>query len=44
MTTSRRKFIKISALGLGGLATVSTAYKMFGGNSYLDAVIKAKYC
>ena len=40
MTTSRRKFIKISALGLGGLATVSTAYNMFGGNSYLDAVVK----
>ena len=40
MTTSRRKFIKISALGLGGLATVSTAYKMFGGNAYLDAVVK----
>ena len=40
MTTSRRKFIKISALGLGGLATVSTVYNMFGGNSYLDAVVK----
>ena len=40
MTTSRRKFIKISALGFGGFATVSTAYKMFGGNSYIDAVVK----
>jgi len=38
MTTSRRKFIKISALGLGGLATATTALKMFGTNSYLDTL------
>jgi thiosulfate reductase/polysulfide reductase chain A len=40
MTTSRRKFIKISALGLGGLATTSSAFNMFGGNSYLNAAVK----
>ncbi|WP_372757841.1 molybdopterin-dependent oxidoreductase [Mariniflexile sp.] len=38
MTTSRRKFIKISALGLGGLAAGTTAIKMFGTNSYLDTL------
>ncbi|MCB0448944.1 MAG: molybdopterin-dependent oxidoreductase [Confluentibacter sp.] len=36
MTTSRRKFIKISALGVGGLATASAAYNMFGTTSYLN--------
>ncbi|NCP52842.1 MAG: molybdopterin-dependent oxidoreductase [Flavobacteriales bacterium] len=40
MTTSRRKFIKISALGIGGLATTSSAFNMFGVNPYLDAAVK----
>ena len=33
MTTSRRKFIKISALGLGGAVASTSALNMFGGNS-----------
>ncbi|GAL71571.1 anaerobic dehydrogenases [Jejuia pallidilutea] len=37
MVTSRRKFIKISALGLGGLAATSTAYKLFATNPILQA-------
>jgi len=40
MTTSRRKFIKISALGLGGVAATTGALNMFGSNSYLDVLIK----
>ncbi|TGV01468.1 molybdopterin-containing oxidoreductase family protein [Flavivirga rizhaonensis] len=40
MVTSRRKFIKISALGLGGIATASSAFQMFGTNSYLDTIAK----
>ncbi len=40
MTTSRRKFIKISALGLGGVAASTTAFNMFGANSYLDELVK----
>ena len=40
MTTSRRKFIKISALGLGGVATTTSALNMFGANSYLDELVK----
>ncbi|MDO5981041.1 molybdopterin-containing oxidoreductase family protein [Flavivirga spongiicola] len=40
MATSRRKFIKISALGFGGLATASSAFQLFGSNSYLDAAFK----
>ena len=40
MTTSRRKFIKISALGFGGLAASTSALSMFGGNSYLDELVK----
>ncbi len=36
MTTSRRKFIKISALGIGGVAATSSAINLFGANSYLD--------
>ena len=40
MVSSRRKFIKISALGLGGLAATSTAYKLFASNPILDAAIK----
>jgi thiosulfate reductase/polysulfide reductase chain A len=39
MSTSRRKFIKISALSLGGVATASTAYNMFGSNSYIDKLV-----
>mgnify|MGYP000865727479 CR=1 FL=1 len=40
MTTSRRKFIKISALGLGGVAATTGAINMFGANSYLDSLVK----
>ncbi|MGV8945313.1 MAG: molybdopterin-containing oxidoreductase family protein [Lutibacter sp.] len=40
MTTSRRKFIKISALGLGAVAASTTAINMFGSNSYLDELVK----
>ncbi len=40
MTTSRRKFIKISALGLGGVAATSSAINVFGSNSYLDDLVK----
>ncbi|SEQ53891.1 thiosulfate reductase / polysulfide reductase chain A [Hyunsoonleella jejuensis] len=40
MVSSRRKFIKISALGLGGLATTSTVYQLFSSNPLLDAAIK----
>ncbi|SNR30519.1 molybdopterin-containing oxidoreductase family protein [Lutibacter flavus] len=40
MTTSRRKFIKISALGLGGVAATTSAIKMFGANPYLDELVK----
>ena len=40
MTTSRRKFIKISALGLGGVAATTGALNMFGSNSYLNELVK----
>lgn len=40
MTTSRRKFIKISAIGLGGVAATTGALNMFGSNSYLDELVK----
>ncbi|TNJ42944.1 molybdopterin-dependent oxidoreductase [Tamlana fucoidanivorans] len=40
MVTSRRKFIKISALGLGGLATTSAALNMFESNPILDKAVK----
>ncbi|MBG7630985.1 MAG: molybdopterin-dependent oxidoreductase [Bacteroidetes bacterium] len=40
MTTSRRKFIKISALGLGGVAATTGALNMFSSNSYLDVLVK----
>jgi thiosulfate reductase/polysulfide reductase chain A len=36
MTTSRRKFIKISALGLGGVAASTSAINMFGSSSNLS--------
>ena len=35
MTTSRRKFIKISGLGLGGILASTSALNLFGNNSYL---------
>ena len=40
MTTSRRKFIKISALGLGAVAASTTAINMFGSNSTIDELVK----
>ena len=40
MTTSRRKFIRISALGLGGVAASTSALNMFGANTYLDELVK----
>ncbi|SOC79296.1 thiosulfate reductase / polysulfide reductase chain A [Salinimicrobium sediminis] len=40
MTTSRRKFIKISALGLGGLATTSGAFNLFGMNPFFEKTVK----
>lgn len=42
MTTSRRKFIKISALGLGGVAASTSAINVLGANSYLDDLVKPK--
>ena len=39
MSTSRRKFIKISALGFGGVAASASAFNMFGSNSYLDELV-----
>ena len=42
MTTSRRKFIKISALGLGGVAATTSAINVFGANSYLDDLANKK--
>ena len=42
MSTSRRKFIKISALGAGGVAIATSAVNMFGANSYVDKIIKKK--
>jgi len=38
MSTSRRKFIKISALSLGGVAVSTSAINMFGANSSLEAL------
>lgn len=35
MSTSRRKFIKISSLGLGGVAAATSSFNMFGANSLL---------
>jgi len=40
MTTSRRKFIKISAIGLGGVAATTSAVNMFGANTVLDDLVK----
>ncbi|WNH10789.1 hypothetical protein [Thalassobellus suaedae] len=39
MTTSRRKFIKISALGLGGVVASASALNVFGKNSYLNEIV-----
>ncbi|MGB5419924.1 molybdopterin-containing oxidoreductase family protein [Algibacter sp.] len=39
MTTSRRKFIKISALGLGGIAASASALNLVGGKSYLNELV-----
>ncbi|MGV6845152.1 MAG: molybdopterin-containing oxidoreductase family protein [Lutibacter sp.] len=39
MTTSRRKFIKISALGLGGVAASTSALDMFGSNTFMSELI-----
>ena len=36
MSTSRRKFIKISALGLGGVATAASTFNSLGVNSYIE--------
>ena len=38
MTTSRRKFIKISALSLGGAATAGSAVNLFGANTAIDTL------
>jgi thiosulfate reductase/polysulfide reductase chain A len=40
MTTSRRKFIKISALGLGGVAATTSAFNMFASNSTINELVK----
>jgi len=40
MITSRRKFIKISALGLGGVTAVTSAFDVLGSTPYLDKLIK----
>jgi thiosulfate reductase / polysulfide reductase chain A len=39
MSTSRRSFIKISALGLGGAAATASALNVFGNNSYLGNLV-----
>ena len=36
MGTSRRKFIKISALGFGGVATAASTFSSLGVNSYFE--------
>jgi len=36
MNNSRRKFIKISALGIGGAAVTASSYNLFGANSYME--------
>jgi thiosulfate reductase/polysulfide reductase chain A len=40
MVTSRRKFIKISALGLGGLTAALGAHNLFGASPYLDELVR----
>jgi thiosulfate reductase/polysulfide reductase chain A len=39
MSTTRRKFIKISALGIGGVATSAHALNLFGSSSYLEELV-----
>ncbi|MDP3354220.1 MAG: molybdopterin-dependent oxidoreductase, partial [Flavobacteriaceae bacterium] len=39
MVSSRRKFIKISALGLGGVAVTTSAFNFLGGKTYLDELV-----
>lgn len=39
MSTSRRKFIKISALGFGGVAASASAFNLIGSNSYLEELV-----
>ncbi len=41
MSTSRRKFIKISALGLGGVAVSTSAINMMNSSSYMAALATA---
>ena len=38
MNNSRRKFIKISALGIGGAAVTASSFKLFGSNSYMETI------
>ncbi len=40
MNTSRRKFIKISALGIGGITVASTAFNMLGSNLLDEKLIQ----
>lgn len=42
MVSSRRKFIKISALGLGGAAVSASAFNFLSGSTYLDELVYAK--
>lgn len=42
MATSRRKFIKISALGLGGVVASASALNLVSGNSYLNELVAQK--
>lgn len=39
MVSSRRKFIKISALGLGGVAVTASAFNFLGGSTYLNELV-----
>ena len=39
MSTSRRKFIRISALGLGGVAASTSALNLFGSSEFFDATV-----
>jgi len=42
MTTSRRTFIKISALGLGGVAASTSVLKVFGANTFMGDFVQKK--
>lgn len=39
MSTSRRKFIRISALGLGGVAASTSALNLFGSSEFFDTTV-----